>query len=119
MSDQKDSGSDVKVGAVMTSDVKVKTEDIGVVMDDTGDHCHDQDDIAGTIDVNLEVIKAQWIKEQLLLSKNVTEEDCEAVKKVGYFGGLDVSFIIGDPVNACACYVVLDKDLGVVYRFVC
>ena len=29
------------------------------------------------------------------------------------FGGLDISFIKGDLVNACACYVVIDKDFKV------
>lgn len=116
MSDKKDSVSDGKVNAREARDLKDKTGDIGEVMDGTGDPSKDEDYIVEKSDVDLEVTKAQWIDEQLLLSKRVTEEDCEAVKKVGYFGGLDVSFIIGDPVNACACYVVLDKDLGVVYR---
>ena len=29
------------------------------------------------------------------------------------FGGLDISFIEGDSVNACACYVVIDRDFKV------
>ena len=29
------------------------------------------------------------------------------------FGGLDISFIEGDSVNACACYVVIDEDFKV------
>lgn len=116
MSDKEDSMGDVKVDAVETSDVKNKT---GEVMDNTGEACQDQGDIVKTSDVDLEVTKARWIQEQLLLSQRVTEEDCEEVNKVQYFGGLDVSFIIGDPVNACACYVILDRDLAVVYRLVC
>jgi deoxyinosine 3'endonuclease (endonuclease V) len=31
-------------------------------------------------------------------------------------GGLDISFIVGDEVNACACYVVLDSDCNIVYK---
>ena len=33
-----------------------------------------------------------------------------------HVGGLDISFIVGDEVNACACYVILDTCLQIVYK---
>ena len=30
--------------------------------------------------------------------------------------GLDISFIVGDETNACACYVILNRQLEVVYQ---
>ena len=33
------------------------------------------------------------------------------------FGGLDISFIEGDSINACACYVVINKELKVDVKF--
>lgn len=66
-------------------------------------------------DGNLEELKEQWTLEQLKLSKQVSQVD-ESPVNVNLFGGLDISFIEGDPVNACACYVVIDKELKVVYQ---
>jgi hypothetical protein len=36
-----------------------------------------------------------------------------SIQDITLFGGLDVSFIVDDLVNACACYVVLNRDLEV------
>lgn len=70
------------------------------------------DEAVGNGESDLELVKDQWTKDQLELGKLVVETDGESVKNtqyVSYFGGLDISFIIGDPVNACACYVVLNR----------
>ena len=77
-------------------------------------------------DGNLEELKEQWTLEQLKLSKQVSQvlhtdkthfrsviQVDESPVNVNLFGGLDISFIEGDPVNACACYVVIDKELKV------
>jgi len=69
-------------------------------------------------DANLEELKAQWTLKQLELSKQVSEVDgfLTGATDGNLFGGLDISFIEGDSVNACACYVVIDKDFKVVYQ---
>ena len=89
-------------------------------------------------DANLEELKQQWTLEQLELSKRVSEVCFPAVFVASYqlgfinltfivkvddllngatnlnlFGGLDISFIEGDSINACACYVVIDEDFKV------
>ena len=69
-------------------------------------------------DKNLELVKEAWIVEQDLYRSKVSDEDpvgwCGDT--FSYLGGLDISFIIGDDINACACYVVVDKNLEVVYK---
>lgn len=69
-------------------------------------------------DANLEELKEQWTLKQLELSKQVSEvdESLTSSSDGNLFGGLDISFIEGDLVNACACYVVIDKDFKVVYQ---
>jgi len=69
-------------------------------------------------DANLEELKEQWTLKQLELSKQVSEVDGSLTGATdgNLFGGLDISFIEGDSVNACACYVVIDKDFKVVYQ---
>ena len=37
----------------------------------------------------------------------------DGATNLNLFGGLDISFIEGDSVNACACYVVIDEDFKV------
>ena len=84
-------------------------------------------------DANLEELKEQWTLKQLELSKQVSEvlydqwsdhsiqynffvkvdESLTSASDGHLFGGLDISFIEGDTVNACACYVVIDKDFKV------
>ena len=65
----------------------------------------------------LENIKQSWIAEQNEYQARITEKDQEDWKSnFSYLGGLDISFIVGDDVNACACYVVIDSNLEVVYK---
>jgi len=66
----------------------------------------------------MEELKEKWTREQLELSKRVSEvdESPDAVSSIGRFGGLDISFIEGDSVNACACYVVINRNLEVIYH---
>ena len=88
-------------------------------------------------DFNMEELKEKWTGEQLELSKLVSEvlrkrnnhnfllkplqvdEIPDAVSTVGRFGGLDISFIEGDSVNACACYVVINRNLEVTHNCLC
>jgi len=69
-------------------------------------------------DANMEELKQQWTLEQLELSKRVSEVDdlLNGATNLNLFGGLDISFIEGDSINACACYVVIDEDFKVVYQ---
>jgi len=67
-------------------------------------------------DSNLEELKQQWTLEQLKMSTRVSEVDGLLNDDPNLFGGLDISFIEGDSVNACACYVVIDRDFKVVYQ---
>ena len=85
-------------------------------------------------DFNMEELKEKWTGEQLELSKRVSEvlrkrnnhnfplkplqvDECpDAVSSVGRFGGLDISFIEGDSVNACACYVVINTNFEVTHN---
>lgn len=81
--------------------------------------CESTDDSQQLIsDFDVEELKEKWTREQLELSKRVSEVDeCpDAVSSVGRFGGLDISFIEGDSVNACACYVVINRNLEVIYH---
>jgi len=71
----------------------------------------------GNLDADLELVKADWINQQIQLCSEIVEEDSPQLKaEVGLFGGLDISFIIGDSVNACACYAIINRDLEVVYK---
>jgi len=67
-------------------------------------------------EAELEAIKLEWTNEQNKLALEVVESDSRDFGDVSLFGGLDISFIKGDEVNACACYVVLNKDLEVMYQ---
>ncbi|XP_059904131.1 endonuclease V-like [Gadus macrocephalus] len=69
-----------------------------------------------------EVVK-RWEREQASLRQRVVEEDTEAWQRCPRFstlervGGVDLSFIKGDEVNACAQLVVLSyPDLEVLYE---
>ena len=74
----------------------------------------ENDVIAGD---ELENIKQSWIAEQNEYQARISEKDPEDWKSnFSYLGGLDISFIVGDDVNACACYVVIDTNLEVVYK---
>ena len=67
----------------------------------------------------MESMKSDWIQEQCEIQKKIVELDISPRLKEGdwrYIGGLDISFIVGDDINAAACYVVLDKDLQVAYK---
>lgn len=68
-------------------------------------------------DSDLELIKAQWAFEQLNLCSEIVETDSEQLgKDPSLFGGLDISFIIGDDTNACACFVIVNDKFEVVYK---
>ena len=65
----------------------------------------------------LENIKQSWIAEQNVYQARISEKDQEYWKSnFSYLGGLDIIFIVGDDINACACYVVIDGKLEVVYK---
>lgn len=66
---------------------------------------------------DLEHQKEIWKREQDEIRKLVKQEDTrdwEAATQI-LVGGLDISFIVGDDTNACACYVVVDSALQLVY----
>ena len=100
--------------------------------------CESTDDSQQLIsEFDMEELKEKWTREQLELSKRVSEvlrkknnhnfllkplqvDECpDAVSSVGRFGGLDISFIEGDSVNACACYVVINRNLEVTHNCLC
>ena len=71
------------------------------------------------LDKEIESMKSDWKQEQCEIKKKIVELDmCPRLKEGDwrYIGGLDISFIVGDDINAAACYVVLDKDLQVAYK---
>ena len=71
------------------------------------------------LDKEIESKKSDWKQEQCEIKKKIVELDmCPRLKEGDwrYIGGLDISFIVGDDINAAACYVVLDKDLQVAYK---
>lgn len=61
----------------------------------------------------LEKIKTKWeetqseLKSRLILPPPPPEIDKDEISLIG---GVDISFIIGDSVNACAAYVVLERN---------
>ncbi|OWF35936.1 endonuclease V-like [Mizuhopecten yessoensis] len=75
-------------------------------------------------------IKAKWENEQRRLKTNVIDLDADVVKEMRqaiqqgqegtrqfYLGGVDISFVKGDDVNACAALVVVSfPSLEVVYE---
>ena len=67
-------------------------------------------------------IKEKWKKEQLELKKKLIKEDYfdfsfENNNTLKYIGGVDISFVPNDTVNACAAFVILSfPDLKVVYE---
>ncbi|KAK7098706.1 hypothetical protein V1264_002949 [Littorina saxatilis] len=75
-----------------------------------------------------EEIRKKWEREQLELKKQLVTRDCPQVKnilqairkdtgKTFYIGGVDISFIKGNNVDACAALVILSfPDLQVVYK---
>ena len=70
-------------------------------------------------DEEIECLKSVWIHEQCEIREKIVEIDTCPVLTEGdwrYIGGLDISFIVGDDINAAACYVVIDRDLRVVYQ---
>lgn len=63
-------------------------------------------------------LKDQWTMKQLDLRSRLTDTDSSpklASRQLSLVGGLDISFIVGEDRLACACYVVLDTQLKVVY----
>ncbi|KAK7486440.1 hypothetical protein BaRGS_00022364 [Batillaria attramentaria] len=76
-----------------------------------------------------EEIRQRWEREQLDLKKKFLSEDAPDIKKMlrairnkdtnetFYIGGVDISFIKGNSVDACAALVIVSfPDLKVVYR---
>ena len=66
---------------------------------------------------NLEDLKEEWSRKQEEYKLRVEENDLtDLLAGWKYVGGLDISFIVGDDTNACACYVILDRGLNIVYQ---
>ena len=66
---------------------------------------------------SLDNLKEIWIEKQKQYKLKVVENDLtDFTTSWRYVGGLDISFIVGDEVNACACYVILDRSLQIVYK---
>jgi len=67
---------------------------------------------------NEQLIKSVWLIEQDIIKSKITVEDQRDFSNIKNLlvGGLDISFIVGDNVNACACYVVLDAQSNIVYN---
>ena len=65
----------------------------------------------------LDDLKELWREKQEQYKLKVMENDLtDFTTSWRYVGGLDISFIVGDEVNACACYVILDSSLEIVYK---
>lgn len=72
-----------------------------------------------SLDDKIECMKSEWIQEQCEIRKKIVELDmCPRLTEGDwrYIGGLDISFIVGDDINAAACYVIIDRDLQIVYQ---
>ena len=74
---------------------------------------------------DFETLKSEWLKTQDEYIARIVEGDdddheADLLSGTKLFGGLDISFIVGDDVNACAGYVVVDasdaQNLRVVYQ---
>lgn len=85
----------------------------------------DTSDNDQTLDPALLEIKREWELEQKELKKKISLKDDSNVEKMlsnpdsdtFYVGGMDISFVKGDDVNACAALVVCSfPDLEVVYE---
>lgn len=68
---------------------------------------------------DLDKLKIKWSNEQQIIKSKIIYKDSidwdSRIDKV-VVGGLDISFIVGDDVNACACYVVLDSHSKIIYK---
>lgn len=61
-------------------------------------------------------MEQQWGAEQLQLATKLSLVDAYP-EPITFIGGMDISFVKGDPVTACACFVVLTfPALDVVYQ---
>ena len=66
---------------------------------------------------SLDALKELWMEKQEQYKQKVVENDLtDFTTNWRHVGGLDISFIVGDEVNACACYVILDNSLQIVYK---
>ena len=66
---------------------------------------------------SLDYLKETWTRQQEEYKLRIEENDLtDFSSNWRYVGGLDISFIVGDDVNACACYVILDASLNIVYK---
>jgi len=66
----------------------------------------------------LEGVKAAWLQEQNLIKEKISLTDSQGWDNLDEIlvGGLDISFIVGDDVNACACYIVMNAEFKIVYQ---
>merc|ERR1712013_845858 len=68
-------------------------------------------------DDELKTVKEEWSAEQSKYREKISEADPDAWDgNFLYLGGVDISFIVGDDVTACACYVVINNNLEIVYQ---
>jgi len=68
-------------------------------------------------DDELKTVKEEWSAEQSKYQEKISEADPDNWDgNFLYLGGVDISFIVGDDVTACACYVVINNNLEVVYK---
>merc|ERR1711915_14856 len=66
---------------------------------------------------DVEALKQLWAAEQNEFKTQIVETDSSNMNiDCEYIGGLDISFIIGDDVNACACYVIINSNFEVVHK---
>eukprot|EP00088_Acartia_fossae_P037969 TRINITY_DN3921_c0_g2_i1.p1 TRINITY_DN3921_c0_g2~~TRINITY_DN3921_c0_g2_i1.p1 ORF type:complete len:284 (+),score=46.16 TRINITY_DN3921_c0_g2_i1:586-1437(+) len=67
---------------------------------------------------NEENLKLKWTQEQNIIKSKIVLSDTRDWSSLDdiLVGGLDISFIVGDDVNACACYVVMDQHFNTCYQ---
>jgi hypothetical protein len=64
------------------------------------------------LSIKPEIMHQRWEEEQASLRARLVTTDDYDGDAVRYVAGADISFIKGDPVNACASLVVLSYPLG-------
>ena len=70
-----------------------------------------------TCEDELKAVKEEWCAEQSKYKEKISEADPDNWDgNFIYLGGVDISFIVGDDVTACACYVVINNNLEIVYQ---
>jgi deoxyinosine 3'endonuclease (endonuclease V) len=62
-------------------------------------------------------ILEEWSRIQTELKETLQETDDMVSEEINYVGGVDISFIKGNEIDACACYVILSyPELKVVHQ---